>query len=227
MHQFDDIGMRDFLESINECCDEVSHAWSIYNLDVSALKDIKVKLNKFALENKEVILSFYTYASTKGRYTLVYYRPLLDIMCKYEEYHDDLMGFIKAILSEKKLTEDTDGSATKHVEDAANADERFRDSLFGEKEKITFPETIGNLDTFMGLYAFVDKVYDNFIYLSRKEDIASQKVKILIDLYANSVTAFLRQMIKELTSYICDMKYIINGGENPAVTKTEGSYELI
>ena len=227
MHQFDDIGMRDFLDSINECCDEVSHSWSIYNLDVSALKEIKAKLNKFALENKEVILSFYTYASTKGRYTLVFYRPLLDIMCKYEEYHDDLMEFIKAILSEKKLTEDTDGSAIKHVEEAANADERFRDSLFGDNEEVTFPETIGNLDTFMGLYAFIDKVYDNFIYLSRKEDIASSKVKILIDLYANSVTAFLRHMIAELTTYISDMKNIIDGGKNPAEEKENKAYELI
>lgn len=227
MYQFDDIGMRDFLESINECCDEVSHSWSIYNLDVSALKEIKVKLNKFALENKEVILSFYTYANSSGRYTLVYYRPLLDIMCKYEEYHDDLMGFIKAILSEKKLVDDTDGSATKHVEEAAIADEKFRDSLFGDSEKITFPETISNLDTVMGLYAFIDKIYDNFIYLSRKEDITSPKVKILIDLYANSVTAFLRRMIAELTSYISDMKTIMDGGENPTNKKENGSYELI
>lgn len=227
MHQFDDIGMRDFLDSINECCDEVSHSWSICNLDVSALKDIKAKLNKFALKNKELILSFYTYASSEGRYTLVYYRPLLDIMCKYEEYHDDLMGFIKAILSEKKFIEDNDESAIKHVEEAAITDEKFRDSLFGDTEKVTFPETINNLDTIMGLYTFIDKVYDNFIYLSRKEDITSPKIKILIDLYANSVTTFLRRMISELTIYISDMSDIINGGENPAIVKTSNMYELI
>ena len=63
MNQFDVVGMRDFLDSINECCDEVAHSWSIYDLDVSGLKDIKLKLNRFALQNKDVIMSFYSYAT--------------------------------------------------------------------------------------------------------------------------------------------------------------------
>lgn len=227
MNQFDDIGMRDFLDSINECCDEVSHSWSIYNLDVSALKDIKVQMNRFALTNKGVIMSFYTYAGSEGRYTLVKYRSLLDVMCKYEEYHDDLMDFIKAILSEKRLMADSDESAIKHVEDAASTDEKFRESLFKEKETVTFPETLGNLDTFMGLYSFIDKVYDNFVYLGQKEGITSPRLKILIDLYANSVTSFLRTMISEFTSYISEMRSVMKGEKNEATAKPEGPYRLI
>lgn len=227
MNQFDDIGMREFLDSINESCDEVSHSWSIYNVDVSALKDIKVQMNKFALQNKDVILGFYEYATGKGRYTLVEYYSLLDIMCKYEEYHDDLMDFIKAILTEKKLMSDSDEGAIKHVEEASLADEKFRDGLFTKKEKVTFPETLTNLDTLMGLYSFIDKAYDNFVFLGQKEGITSPKLKILIDLYATSVTAFLRKMISEFTSYIAEMKSIMEGGKNAADMNPEGPYRLI
>lgn len=227
MNQFDDIGMRDFLDSINECCDEVSHSWSIYNIDVSALKDIKTQMNRFALQNKEVILGFYNYATSTGRYVLVSYRSLLDVMCKYEEYHDDLMDFIKAILNEKKLMNDNEDSASKHVEEAAITDEKFRESLFLEKEKVCFPETLGNLDTLMGLYSFIDKAYDNFVYLGQKEGITSPKLKILIDLYATSVTAFLRRMITEFTAYISEMKSIMEGGTNETTVKEEGPYRLI
>lgn len=227
MSQLDAVEMRDFLDSINECCDEFSHSWSTNNLDISALKEIKAKLNNLALENKGKILSFYDYASGKGRYVIVTFRPLLDIMCKYEEYHDDLMEFIKSILSERKLLDDKDGSAIRHVEEAARTDERFRESLFTETEKVVFPDTIENLQTFMGLNAFIDKVYDNFIYLSRKDDITSPKVKILIDLYATSVIAFLRKMIQESMQYVTYIDDVMNGRVKPIVEEKQKPYKLI
>lgn len=226
MTQFDDFGMRDFLDSINECCEDFTQAWSTSNLDVSALKELKAKLNQFALRNKDTILSFYTYASGKGRYVQINYRPLLDIMCKYDEYHDDLMTYIKSILSDKKMTEGEGEANTAHVEEAARTDESFRESLFGELEQVTFPVTIRNLDAFMGLYAFIDKAYDNFIYLSRKEDV-SPKAKILINLYANSVISFLQKMLFEITGYISHANRIMHGEKEVIAKATERQYKLI
>lgn len=227
MNQFDVVGMRDFLDSINECCDEVAHSWSIYDLDVSGLKDIKLKLNRFALQNKDVIMSFYSYATGKGRYVMVNAYPLLDIMCKYEEYHDDLMDFIKAILNENRLMNDTDGSALKHVEEASIADEKFREKLFDKSEKVVFSQTLTNLDCIMGVYAFIDKVYDNFVFLGQRDGITSPKLKILIDIYSTSVTAFLRQMLGCFGAYVDDMTKIMNGGENPANSPKDETYRLI
>ena len=224
MSQFSD--MQGFLEDIHECCDEVSISWAADNLNPSALKVLKSKLNKFALEHRTDIMSFYSYAKTCGRYVMVN-QPLLEqTMTKYEEYHDDLMEFIKSMLKEdtvyKSMTD-----AAKHVSEAAGVDEGFRNRIFQEPVNMVFPDSLENLDVFMELSAFIDKVYDNFIYLSRKKETAPERVKILIDLYSTSVLAFIKKMIDNLTSYISEMEEVISGNTVASKKEASSSYKLI
>ena len=224
MSQFSD--MQGFLEDIHECCDDVSISWSVDNLDPSALKVLKSKLNKFALEHRADIMGFYAYAKTRGRYVMVNQHMLEETMTKYEEYHDDLMEFIKSMLKEdtvyKSMTD-----AAKHVSEAADVDEGFRNRIFKEPVNMVFSDSLENLDVFMELSAFIDKVYDNFIYLSRKKETAPERVKILIDLYSTSVLAFIKKMIDALISYISEMGEVMSGNAFASKKGASISYKLI
>lgn len=207
MNQFD---MQGFLEDIQECCDEVSLEWSMYNLDPEKIKVLKRKLNEFALEKKDTILSFYQYAKGQGRYLMVTQVPLFNAMSEYETYHDDLVTFIRAMLKADTKYQNID-DAVRHIKEAITVDEKFQQDLFKDPVKIVFPQALEDMDVIPALYTFIDKVYDTFIYLKQKDELASPRVKALIDLYTISTVRFVKRMISLLILSIEKMVDVQSG----------------
>lgn len=220
--------MESFLEEIKECCDEVSISWSVmYNLDPNLLTSLKKRLNKCVMEKKNEILHFYDFASTKGKYMMLPpTKKLFDIMNDYESYHDDLITFIKAMLKSDTKYSDIN-EAIKHINEAISVDKNFREKLFSESFEMTFSEAIENLDVLIALSTFLDKVYDTFIYLRGKDELASPRVKSLIDLYAVSAVEFIKSMISEICKFICDISDCVNGKKNITEEPKPQQYQLI
>lgn len=206
--------MKEFLRDMQECCDSVTLSWSTYNLDPDKIQALKSRLIDFMTKDKEMILSFYKYAKKFGKYTSINQLSLFNVMSTYEAYHDDLVMFIRAMLkSDTKYPDIND--AIKHVTEAIETDENFRKNLFSKNEDTTFLKAVENLDVLPALYTFLDKVYDVFIYLKRKDSTASPRVKALIDLYASSSICFIKQMIIEMVKCVENMASVQAGEKKP------------
>lgn len=208
------IDMEEFISDIHECCDEIQFGWSgSTSLDTESLKKLKGKLIKFAVSHKGNILHLYDYAKNAGRYQMVYdVDPLIETIMKYESYHDDLVEFIRMMLSSDcKYTDDE--KASEHIEKAIAADEKFRHELSANKKDMVFPEAVDNMDAFIALFTFIDKVNDCFIeltgHLTTKEP--SERLKLLIDLYSRSILDFLSGSFDILIRDYNELFHVANG----------------
>ena len=201
--------------------------WGTAQLDVEEIKNIKKRLESLLVKNQEAINSFYTYAKGIGRLNEVDNIPVLDAMERYEEYHDDLMTFVRALITED--TESVNGvDIGERIKMAAEVDNKFRKDLFKPMQKMVFSDALLNLDTVMYLYAFIDKIYDEFIELKAKHKDASQRVCALIDLLATSVKEFLRDIFTALTTNIHAMAAKVSPQEVPAFgVKAKVQYQLV
>ena len=208
--------MDAFLTEICECCDRISASRSCYDIDDSQIRNLKREIEDFSIANKDTILSMYRYAEVGGKYQYVLATDLSAAMLKYEEYHDDLMEFIKKMLSKESEKRGIEESL-EYCRRASQVDKKIQNELFGEPEKVLFPRTLESLEMIMALSVFCDKVSDNFIFLSQKNQVISPRVRWLIDLYVSSVTEFTTRMLKEYVSLFNNLKEVAINGVKPEI----------
>lgn len=217
MEKFD---MDDFLSAIHDFCDDIDTTWiAKSDLDPGPLKQIKARVQEFALKSRKDIISLYDFAKGKGRYAFVKAKPLMEIICRYEEYHDELNGFIKSVSSPDWKPREGEDIST-YIKNATEVDTKFREQLFfaEEPERKVVPQAISDMDSIMCITTFIDKVGDNFISLSNIEDNHSEKMVWLIDLYKTSALLFLEQLLVEIVMFVKEMIAVRDGKRYPSDT---------
>lgn len=202
----------DFLSEITESCNSIVGCWNDMRiLDFGEIQRIKSKMESLLLSEKSTILQFYEYGKTKGMYQFIYCKNLLQVLCDYESYHDDLLGFIKTMISNETKVHGQI-NVLEYVTRACEADKNFRETeLYKNAEsRILFKEALDNLDAATAFCLFLDKVKDCFIELSEQE-VAIPRVKALLEMYQFSVTEFIREFATQLTLAIKVMKEATSG----------------
>lgn len=201
----------EFLEEILESCNNITSCWKDNRaLDFGEIKRIKSEVENLLLSERKDILSFYEYAKHQGAYRMVYCRDLLQVLCDYELYHDDMLGFIKTMIGSGTSVHGQ-VNAMEYIGRACKADENFREmQLFKEPDRMLFKEALGTLDAARAFCIFLDKVIDCFIELSN-ESIEIPRVKALLEMYQFSVLGFIREFTKEVSTTISWMIEIVNG----------------
>lgn len=112
---------------------------------------------------------------------------------------------------------------------ALDADAKFRNNLFKDKVvDMLFPEAVAQLDTFIGLHCFIDKVHDNFIEISSTCSSGGEIGAALINVYGYSVTDFLHDFLKCVSNDVFGrVRYLMDNSEEEETLDDDRAYQLI
>lgn len=210
----DQIDMQSFLSAISDCRKDIQTNWAVaFDLNPGPIKKFKETIQSYALYKGSDILSFYAYADGRGKYERVETYPLMDLVSKYEGYHDDFFEFIKTIISpDWRVTDEEE--ACLYLQKGLDADRQFRKNLLEniKKERRLVSDAVKDLDAIMAFMILLDKIYDAFIYLrARIED--NKKVYTAIEMYFDSTMASMESLFSIYTDLIDTLADIRDHGE--------------